>query len=58
MIKRGALKYQWYEHDERGVMPEVLFDLEKDPLETRNAIDDPAHAGAVAAFREDLRRWE
>jgi choline-sulfatase len=51
MIKSGALKYQWYEHEERGVMPEVLFDLDADPLETRNAIDEPHYADALAAFR-------
>ena len=47
MIKRDHLKYQWYGPD----MPEVLFDLEHDPLERQNVIDAPAHAEAVAAFR-------
>lgn len=56
MIKQGALKYQWYEQDTRGIMPEVLFDLAVDPRETRNMIDDPAYADAVAAFR--IRREE
>ena len=37
MIKRDALKYQYYGPD----MPEVLFDLERDPEELVNAIDDP-----------------
>lgn len=55
MIKRGTLKYQWLEQDKRGVMPEVLFDLDADPHETENRIDDPAYADAVATFRTRLR---
>lgn len=47
MIKRGRLKYQYYGE----AMPEVLFDLEQDPGETRNHADDPSHQGALAAFR-------
>jgi choline-sulfatase len=47
MIKRDAFKYQWYGDDR----PEVLFDLERDPGETRNWIDAPEYAEAVAAFR-------
>ena len=47
MIKRDDLKYQYYGED----MPEVLWDLERDPSETRNFIDDPAYGDAVAEFR-------
>ncbi len=47
MIKRDALKYHSYGEE----WPEVLFDLERDPGETTNFIDDPAYAEAVAAFR-------
>ncbi len=47
MIKRDALKYQWYGDDG----PEVLFDLATDPGETRNVIDDPACADRVAELR-------
>jgi choline-sulfatase len=47
MIKRDHLKYQYYGPDR----PEVLFDLERNPGETVNYIDDPAYADAVAAFR-------
>jgi len=50
MIKRDALKYQYYGED----MPEVLFDLDKDPNETTNFIDDAAYADAVAAFRKRM----
>ncbi len=48
MIKRDALKYQYYGSE----MPEVLFDLERDPDELVNFIDDPTYASALS----DLRR--
>ena len=46
MIKRDDLKYCYYPD-----APEVLFDLSVDNGETRNLIDEPRHAEAVAAFR-------
>ncbi|MFP4356292.1 MAG: sulfatase-like hydrolase/transferase [Phycisphaerae bacterium] len=51
MIKRDDLKYQLYQRPSCRDCPEVLFDLAADPEERRNAIDDPRHAEAVAAFR-------
>lgn len=48
MIKRDDLKYQYYGED----MPEVLFDLRRDPGETANFMADPVYAEAVRAFRE------
>jgi choline-sulfatase len=48
MIKRDALKYQWYGPD----MPEVLFNLATDPDETRNVISDAAYTDAVTRFRQ------
>jgi choline-sulfatase len=50
MIKRDQLKYQYY----GAKMPEVLFDLERNPEETVNYIDDPEYGERVAAFRERL----
>jgi len=47
MIKRDHLKYQYFGPDE----DEVLFDLDRDPGETTNFMDDPACAAQVAAFR-------
>ncbi len=47
MIKRDHLKYQYYGPD----IPEVLFDLERDPGETRNHVGDARHRDALAAFR-------
>ena len=50
MIKQDSLKYQYYGPD----IPEVLFDLEKDPGETTNRIDSPDYSQAVARFRKRL----
>jgi len=47
MIKQDQLKYQYY----GPAMPEVLFDLGKDPGEARSFIDDPGYAQAAAKFR-------
>ncbi len=47
MIKRDALKYQYYGPE----MPEVLFDLARNPAETINFIADARYAGALARFR-------
>lgn len=48
MIKRGALKYQYYGEG----IPEVLFDLSADPGETRDVVGDPAYALSLSAFRK------
>jgi choline-sulfatase len=48
MIKRNALKYQYYGPQ----MPEVLFDLQRDPTERANFIDEPRYAEAVKTFRQ------
>lgn len=48
MIKRGALKYQYYGED----APEVLFDLDKDPSEKKNFINDAAYSEKVPLFRK------
>ena len=50
MIKQDSLKYQYYGPN----MPEALFDLEQDPSETRDFIDDPSYADHVARFRARL----
>ena len=50
MIKQDALKYQYYGE----VIPEVLFDLEKDPDETANVAAAPEYADALSAFRRRL----
>ncbi len=50
MIKQDDLKYQYYGEN----VPEVLFDLSKDPGEKTNAIKDPAYAAAIKRFRKRL----
>ena len=50
MIKQDHLKYQYYGPDE----PEVLFDLEADPAENIDYIDDPAYKDALKNFRARL----
>lgn len=47
MIKQDALKYQYYGED----MPEVLFDLVRDPDERVNLIGDPRYRGDLDRFR-------
>ena len=37
--------------------PNELYDLVNDPLETRNLVDDPAHAGRVTDLRSELEAW-
>ena len=34
-----------------------LYDLENDPHETRNLVNDPAHAKALAKHRAILAKW-
>jgi choline-sulfatase len=57
MIKRDQLKYQYYgkssiSGDKNQLATEVLFDLERDPGELINFIDDPKYAGDINAFRK------
>jgi choline-sulfatase len=48
MVKWDQLKYQYYGTD----MPEVLFDLERDPKERVNFVDDPVYASELEKFRQ------
>lgn len=47
MIKRDHLKYQFYDEG-----PDVLFDMIKNPEETKDYINDPDYADAVCEFRQ------
>lgn len=52
MCRTRDFKYvrRLYEHDE-------LYDLRKDPGETRNVVDDPAYAAILAQLRERMLEW-
>ena len=54
MIKRDALKYTSYEREGVG---ETLFDLDVDPRERVNAIDDPAYARPWSGSDGVATRW-
>ncbi|NMA85367.1 MAG: sulfatase-like hydrolase/transferase [Epulopiscium sp.] len=47
MIKWDHLKYQYYGED----LPEVLFDLKRDPKETVDYIEDPEYDEIIQKFR-------
>lgn len=51
MIKLGALKYQYYENAESPENAEVLFDLDVDPEEQRNLVNEPRYEAKLASFR-------
>ncbi len=51
MIKRGHLKYQYYGPAGGS---EVLFDLQRDPGETRSFLGASEYTAPVAAFRQRL----
>jgi arylsulfatase A-like enzyme len=42
----------------KGVTTRQLFDLQRDPLEMINRIDDPSQARRVAELEAELSRWE
>ena len=48
MIKWDALKYQYYGED----LPEMLFDLTRNPEETVDFINDPLYGEVVQKFRK------
>jgi choline-sulfatase len=54
MIRDGSLKYVHSPAD-----PDLLFDLEADPLELENLAGDPAHEAGVRRLRAEVeRRWD
>ena len=52
MCRTAAHKYvrRFYEQDE-------LYDLQEDPRETRNLIDDAAYRGVLATLKERMLEW-
>ncbi|MCC7049940.1 MAG: alkaline phosphatase family protein [Alphaproteobacteria bacterium] len=46
-----------YKYVHFAALPALLFDLEKDPEERRNCLDDPAHAGAGLRMAQKMLNW-
>lgn len=55
--KATMLRTQQYKYISRLEEPDEFYDLEADPLEQVNAIDDPAYAPAVIAMQRAMLRW-
>lgn len=55
-IDAGPLP-KYAQRDNRGKFPDMLFDLNKDPLETKNQIDTPHYAGIQMELRKALDDW-
>lgn len=53
MIRSGPLKYVFRPQD----IQDELYDLERDPYEMNNRIDDPAYYELLADLRAELVRW-
>ena len=53
MVKQGALKYQRYAPGE----PELLFDLQRDPSERQNFLNDSSYSNALAQLRHRLAEY-
>ena len=51
-VRKGRFKYGW-----NCSNFDDLFDLESDPHEMRNLIDDPAYADLISEMRADLEQW-
>jgi len=52
MVRNNRFKY-WHFNG----MPDVLFDLEADPGELRNVVDEPRYAVDVHALQLKLMDW-
>ena len=54
MVRTGRYKYVAFSE---GSNPELLFDLQTDPLETRNLASQPTMQDELTRHRAVLRRW-
>jgi arylsulfatase A-like enzyme len=53
MARTPTQKLLWSQHPGQS----QFFDLQRDPLEMENRIDDPAYAQDIAALRDALLQW-
>jgi hypothetical protein len=53
MVRTASQKLIWSQRPEQS----QFFDLQQDPLEMDNRIDDPAYAQDVTALRDVLLQW-
>jgi len=44
-------------HENRGNTFEELFDLERDPWETTNEVDNPKYAAVLAELKRSMKEW-
>jgi arylsulfatase A-like enzyme len=54
MIRTERYKYSGFD---AGTRREQLVDMQEDPGEMINLVDDPGHADVLQAHRDHLRRW-
>lgn len=55
-VRTDRYKLIYYYKDDPGPTEWELFDLEEDPYEMRNVVDDPAYASIVAELKKELHR--
>jgi len=53
-----TLGYKYIRYHENNPVTEELYDMDRDPSETRNLIDDPAYRAKAAEMRTLLDRFE
>lgn len=52
-----APRYTWFKYPFHKKDREELYDLETDPVESRNLANEPEHKGLVERFRKELAEW-
>ncbi len=56
-VRSENRKYVMFRKDNQ-MYYEQYFDLENDPWEMENLMDDGAYSEEIAAFRDALQKWE
>ncbi len=50
--------HKYVHHENRGEPFEELFDLQQDPWETKNEVNNPKYASVLAKLKQDKKEWE